>query len=442
MLIGSTIVAEVSEWMTAEQAASRLGIKPQTLYAYVSRGLVQSQAVPGPRRARRYNRSEIERLAQRRRSGGRAGGLELLIDTEITLLEPAGRLYYRGWDATHAARTTSYERVAEWLWVGEDEGEPPAWVASAEASEIAAEVTTPLPPTANAIDHLRVAAAAIGTSDPLRGDRRPEAVAIAGRSLIATLVDCLPIDGRHRPKPVTSSGANKSAAPVGPLRVGDIVRKNSLAARLWSRIVDPATERSHLARSNLTILNTALTLLADHELAASTLAARVAASTWADPYLVVLCGLGALGGPLHGGASAHARLLLEEVAGGTPATMVIGRRLAAGDRIPGFGHAVYRRSDPRAVELLDQLDAAWSARRDWKIVAEVLDLMEERELPAPNVDFALAAYGFLNRMDVRIGEVIFAIARCAGWLAHAIEEYGHRLRYRPRAVYTGQHPSR
>jgi citrate synthase len=125
--------AGAEDWLSAEQAAHRLGVKPQTLYAYVSRGLLQSHPVSGPGRSSRYARPEVERLAERRRSGGRAGGLELLVDTELTLLDPSGHLYFRGWDAIEAAGVASYERVAEWLWSGEDRGEPPAWVASPDA---------------------------------------------------------------------------------------------------------------------------------------------------------------------------------------------------------------------------------------------------------------------------------------------------------------------
>src|SRR5579875_4098739 len=101
------------QWLSAAQAADRLGVRPQTLYAYVSRGLLRSHPVPGPGRASRYERAEVERLAARTRPpGGRAGALEVVIDTGLTLLDPAGHLYYRGWDATSACRTASYERVA------------------------------------------------------------------------------------------------------------------------------------------------------------------------------------------------------------------------------------------------------------------------------------------------------------------------------------------
>jgi citrate synthase len=96
------------------------------------------------------------------------------------------------------------------------------------------------------------------------------------------------------------------------------------------------------------------------------LAARVAASTWADPYLVILTGLGALGGPLHGAASHASRLLIEEVSSGRPAAEAIGSRLRDGERIAGFGHSVYHDRDPRCDALLAQLKSAWGGLSAWR----------------------------------------------------------------------------
>src|SRR3989442_1572546 len=106
------------EWLTAQEATSRLGVRPQTLYAYVSRGLVDRQRTPGGRTSR-YRRSDVDQLASRSRGGGRrTGRLDVVVDTELTLLDPAGRLAYRGWDAADAARQASFEEVAAWLWTG------------------------------------------------------------------------------------------------------------------------------------------------------------------------------------------------------------------------------------------------------------------------------------------------------------------------------------
>ena len=241
------------QWLTASQAAIRLGIKQETLYAYVSRGLLSSRRVGEGRRGSVYSRAEVERLASRVRHGGRAGGLEVLVDSGLTLLDPDGGLYYRGWDATEAAVSASYERVAEWLLTGADGGEPATWACPPEAIDAGVRSCAALPGSAGLVDRIRVASAAVATTDPFRHDRRPEAVARVGRSLITSLVEVLP-----------SLGPSGNASLI----VGEGGRrKDPLAARLWRRI---STRRP--APRDLQILNMALVLLADHELAASTLA--------------------------------------------------------------------------------------------------------------------------------------------------------------------------
>src|SRR5258706_7092603 len=102
-------------WMTSEAAAQRLGVKPETLYAYVSRGTVQGERVPGSRRSR-FLRADVERLAGRQRGGGRAGGLEVIVETDLTMLDPSGVLAYRGWDVVDAVADATFEEVASWLW--------------------------------------------------------------------------------------------------------------------------------------------------------------------------------------------------------------------------------------------------------------------------------------------------------------------------------------
>jgi len=387
-------------WLSSEEAARRLGVKPETLYAYVSRGLIRSERVPGQRRSR-FLRTDVERHAARSRRGGRAGALEVVIETELTLLEPAGRLAYRGWDVADAVAVATFEEVAAWLWTGERDATPflaPPGLAAAAA------IDDDLDP----VDRWRAALPRLRSRDPLRGDRRPQAVQATGRSLLAALVDSLPVLGT----------APRDDAPI--------------AARLWPRLTSAPPSARRTA-----VLDAALVLLADHEMAASTLAVRVAASAWADPYLVVTAGLAALGGPLHGGAGEEARRLLRDAAR-DGAAEAVGARLAAGQRIPGFGHRVYEDHDPRFALVLDRLDALGDTP---PVVQEVLDVVRERALPFPNVDFAMAAvaeaYGFVEGAT----PLVFATARIVGWLAHAIEEYEHSLRFRTRAAYVGPRPA-
>lgn len=395
-----------SDRLSTAEAARRLGVKPATLYAYVSRGMLSSRRAPGGRTST-FDPGEIARLAARARSGGRAGALELVVDSGLTLLDPAGRLSYRGVDAASLV-PSGFEAVAEWLWLGERATGRPQFSAPNEAVAVARAAAGALGPAGLAVDRLRVAAAAAGPADALRFDRRPEAVARVGRTLLATFADVLP----RRSDPVAGSIAARLYAALAPLPPGP---------------------------GQVEALDAALVLLADHELATSTLAARVAASTWADPYLVVLAGLAALGGPLHGAAGGGIVALLDDAAE-RGATAAVGDVLRAGERVPGFGHLVYVAPDPRAALLFPLVASAWPDRPTVAAAAEVAELMAERGSPAPNVDFALAALASAADLAPGATEAIIAVARTAGWLAHAIEEYPHRLRFRTRATYTGPAP--
>lgn len=374
------------DWLTAAEATAILGVKPATLYAYVSRGLVGREREPGARTSR-YARADVERLAgagRAQRRGDVPADLGLDIETRITTVDPAGRLAYRGWDVADAA-SAGFEAVARWLWTGER--------TRADTDDVGIDLPTPspLPPIdgVHGLDLVRAALSVARSRERRSDDRRAGAVAEAGRTILATMIAALP----------------EQQAPLA---------RATVAARLWTRLTgQPARLR------DIDLLDATLVLLADHELAASTVAARVVAATRADPYLVVLAGLSALGGPRHGGASEEARILLREVAAGAPADDVIDARLAAGERIPGFGHRVYRARDPRADLLLDRLPAN-------PVAADVLAAARRRALPFPNVDFAIASFAESFAMVDDAGEVLFAVARVAGWLAHAIEEYERR----------------
>ena len=394
-------------WLTAAEATQRLGVKPQTLYAYVSRGLLRRERIAGTRTSR-YARSDVERLATHARPRTRHTGPEIVIDQAVTALDPAGHVYYRGWDATRAAVDARYEEVAAWLW-GTTFGPHDHWSADPDGLALARRVQIPLPAATPLPDRLRVVVAALRPGDPLRNDRRVLSVASRAGTLLATVVDALPsIDARDAP---SATG--------------------SLAHRLWTRVspLDPSTRR-------VRALDRALSLLADHELATSTLAVRVAASAWADPYLLLLTGLATAGGPLHGGASEFVRTLLR-TAVATTAEDAIGQSLRDDDRVPGFGHAVYEGPDPRAPVLLDAIEQCRPPRELWGAATEILEVMARTQGPYPNIDFALGMLAESMRMVQGAGEAIFAIARSAGWIAHGLEEYQHRLRYRIRAAYTG-----
>ncbi|WP_279499821.1 citrate/2-methylcitrate synthase [Actinomadura rubrisoli] len=229
---------------------------------------------------------------------------------------------------------------------------------------------------------------------------------------------------------VTEHASATGAPPAFVVR--GAVAPGRIAVRLWGKLC-PGPPEPRLLR----VFEAALVLLADHELAASTVAARVGASVRADPYAVVVSGLGVLSGALHGGASYGAERLLAEVGAGASAARVLGERLRGGERIPGFGHIIYKAGDGRATFLLDLIRDAAPGNERLAAAEAVLDEARRRRLPEPNIDFALAVLGAVAGLVPGAGEALVAIARTAGWLAHALEEYGRRTPLRPRAVYTG-----
>nr|WBO80772.1 citrate synthase family protein [Streptomyces sp. SBE_14.2] len=403
-----------SRRLTTKEAAELLGVKPETVYAYVSRGLLSSSRMPSGRGST-FDAKEVEALARRNRrdSGGTSGsGHELAVRTRITLID-ADRYYFRGVDATELALRHSYEEVAEWLWTGRLR--PGTTFDAPEATATAARrAADALPEHTGPTDRLRVAAIAAATADPLRFDLSEDAVLGTARTLIPTLVAALPPVRRgHR--------------DTGPL-----------AARLWARLSGlPADEDC------VRVLDTALALLVDHDLAASTLAVRVAASARAHAYAAVSAGLGVLEGPLHGAASGLAHRMLLDVLDRGDAAPVIAEELRAGRRIPGLGHRLYPGEDPRARVLFELLERIPRAEPALAAARDVVSTTARHTPLHANVDLALAVFTATCGMPATAGETIFAVARTAGWIAHALEEYGERpLRIRPSGHYVGPRPPR
>jgi citrate synthase len=426
------------ERLTTAEAAARLGVKPATLYAYVSRGLLGRERPPGGRTST-FDPAEVELLTRRGHAGrrGRRPAAELVVESALTAIE-GGALWYRGLPVTGLAATRTFEEVAEWLWSGRFPAPTaPPWRAGAAALAAGRRAQAALPEGALPLERLRVIAAALAAGDDLRLELHPAAVTAAGRALIAGLAGCLPRLGRP---PARDAG---------------------IAARLWSRLSPLEPDPALLA-----VLDAALVLVADHELAASTVAARVAASVRADPYAVVSAGLATVSGSLHGGASLAVEALLAEIErpavaprparpraetersaavsrqARSQAGRVLGERLRRGERLRGLGHPLYPDGDPRAAHLLARLRQAAGGSPRMAVVDALVAATRRRGLPPPNVDLALAALGHVAGMTRGAGEAIFAVARVAGWLAHALEEYGRATPIRLRAVYTGPPPGR
>jgi citrate synthase len=390
--------------LTTEEAARRLGVKVPTLYAYVSRGLLESHRDPDSRGSL-FDLEEVETLASRSREG-RAPTRLATVTTAVTRLHQERGPLYRGRAATDLAASSPFEDVAEWLWRSPARGD---WSAPMLGSC----------PLTSTMDRMRWALVMCGASEPLRSDRRSESVARAARRATAALVDVV---GESKPVRAASELARLPGDADEDVRL--------LASRLAARLGDDAARPIPTAA-----VNAALVLLADHELAASTLAVRVAASVRADPYDALSAGLATLAGPYHGGASqqVHELLALAERDG---ASRALDNVLREHGTVPGFGHTVYTSGDPRFRALMDLTEPLLDEDRR-ALVRQVVVLAAAHEVPPPNCDLALAALSWGTGMPPDAGRTLFAVARVAGWTAHYLEELAERpLRFRARAVYT------
>ena len=379
-------MANMSTSIGSKEAARLLGVTTATLYAYVSRGfLTRSVAVDG--RTSLYERQEIEQLAarSRRREPLERPSIDVQISTAVTRLDDRGPLI-RGHALLELATTHSFEQVAELLLSGRL-GEPGA-VWPCDRDELAR--SRSIIDAASPIEPLTAMSLAAGA---MAADFAPTEAAHAGRRLLGVIPSLF----------------------GGPQR-GDIATR---LARAWTRRPSPEL---------VAAISRALVLLADHGLATSTLAVRVAASVRTAPASAIACGLDVVAGPYHGLASRAAATLFEDAAD-RGADRVIAERSDAGRRLPGFGHSVYRNGDPRFEPLLDTVMALPGDASRRTVVDEVLTEAGRTIGHLPNIDLALGALSFLGGLPV--DAPLFAIARIPGWVAHYEEELDERpVRFR------------
>jgi citrate synthase len=410
----------MGEWIGAAEAAQRLGVKQATLYAYVSRGML-SRRRGGDGRSSLFDADEVARLNEKGQPRRAAGTGDFVIESELTEVAD-GRFRYRGMEVTKLALWRPFEEVAGWLWTGSlgKEGATQPWQATPEAVAAGTGAQAALPEGTLPLERLRVIVPAMAATDVLRLHLDPPAVVSAGRNIIVGMVDCLP-------EPTAGS-----ASAGGPSIPSARLAEGGIAGRFWYKICPKRPDPGLLGA-----LRAAMALLADHELAASTFAARMAASVRADPYAVVATGLGALGtSRQYGGASLGAETMLAAIRDPADAVRVVGDLLRRGERIPGLGDFADS-PDPRAKALLDLVKKAAPRSGRYAVAGAVLDETRRRSLPEPNIDFALAALAYVAGMITGAGEAIFAVARTAGWIAHAMEEYAKNVPLRPRTVYIG-----
>jgi len=381
----------MTDWIAAEEARARLGVRPQTLYAYVSRGRVHVRQDPDDPRRSLYRAADIAALAERKMRSRRpadvaAGAIafgEPVLASAITTVAD-GRLFYRGRDAAALAETETLESVARLLRGGH----------GASLKRVRRPPPALPTPTARAF----AALAARAAMDPPALGRDPLRLSADAAELADIVADAM----------AGSTGE-------GPI--------HARLARAWGQ--DPAGLGADLIRR-------ALVLLADHELNASTFAARVAASTGASLAASALAGLAALSGPRHGGAGAALRVFAEEAARRGPAA-ALAARLAEDRPVPGFGHQLYAGVDPRAEALLRRFAPS-------PLFVDLAAAVRAGTGAEPNIDYALAALADAHGLPDDAPFVLFATARCAGWLAHALEQLQARAVIRPRARYVGPDP--
>ena len=401
--VDSTMQSATS--LTAKEAAKELGVKPQTLYAYASRGLLRRV---GSGKHRRYLVEDVERLRTRQRARSGHGPVaaaalrfgEPVLDSRITGIDDRGPLY-RGHPAVElAAAGVSFEAVAALLWSGELPPAPPIWSAlDAPARGWGAERTS--------LEDLLLAVPALTLAAPERHSRARDVELSLAPRLVRSLAALLVPEAARRGGGVAELLAGSSKAP----------KKDARRA-----------------------LDLALVLVADHELNASSFAARVAASTDAHLLACVTAALATLSGPRHGGACDRVEALLDEAATLARPASVLEKRTQRGDLVPGFGHPLYPQGDPRARLLLEH--ARLLSRRSGALQkrlepAFALDkVMRKQGLPA-TVDFGLVALTRALELKPGSASLLFALGRSAGWIAHVLEQRESDAVLRPRARYLG-----
>ena len=342
-----------------------------------------------------------------------------------------GKLIYRGYDIHDLAENATFEEVIYLLWNG---GLPTQSQLDGLNAELDAERAVPhsvmslleqFPETAPPMDALRSATSLLSLYDPDTGDESLEAnkrKALRLTAQMGTLVAAL-------------SRLRQGHDPVSP-QPGLSTAGNFLY-QLTGK--EPDATQTHA-------LDVALVLHADHELNASTFAARVIAATETDMYSAITGAIGALAGPLHGGANVNVMRLLEKI--GTPdkAESIVTEMLANKQKIPGIGHRVYRALDPRAVSLREMSRQLAESTGDakWYEMSEIVQQAADKALAAKgkttlkaNVDFFSASVYHVLGIPTEQFTPVFAVSRVAGWTAHVLEQLENNRLIRPRAIYTG-----
>ncbi len=395
--------------LTAAEAAALLGISRQSLYAYVSRGLIRSEnGATG--RGRRYRAEDIRALAERKARGRGAeavAGQALhfgtpVLESSLTLIE-ADRLVYRGHDACHLAETAGLEQVAGLLW----DAHPDPFAAAESLPVIGAALRAAWPGAAGfaPIDRCLAMLPVAAASDVRAFARDPTATAVTGARVVRLLAGAV-------------SGRLPTRAPV-----------HEQLAQAWG-----------LDDNGADLVRAALVLSADHELNASTFAVRIATSTGVTPWGAVIAGLAVLQGPWHGGMTRRVSELFASLHDVADLDAALVERIQSGARIPGFGHRLYPSGDVRARFLLERLHHRLGDRAEARLVRRIVDAGTRVLGEPPTIDVALAAIERVCALPKGAALAIFLLGRAVGWIAHLLEQRASTHIIRPRARYIGLLP--
>lgn len=355
-------------------------------------------------------------------------GLEGVIAGETAISTIAGGLQYYGYSITDLAAGATFEEVAYLLLHGElptEEQLADFRALLIDAATIPVEVTdflTEIPLHASSMDVLRTGISALAHYDPQTGENTRDANVAKAQRLLAQIP--MLIAARHRVKK-----GLKIVEPNPELGIA-----GNLLWLINGKEPTPAHERA---------MDVSLILYAEHEFNASTFTARVVTSTQSDLHSAIVAAIGALKGPLHGGANELVLDVLNEVGSPEKAETWVRTALKEKRRIMGFGHRVYKDGDPRATILKEHCAklAQETGSTDLEQIADVIEkiVREEKGLP-PNLDWPSGRLYHYMGLEIELYTPLFVASRVAGWSAHIIEQTENNRLIRPRARYTGPEP--